>query len=127
MDGSIPPKKNSKQIFRRKGKTIVIPSERHKIWHERTYYALVLQRNNSAFNFPIEKCVSITTHIRYPDKRGRDNTNAVESVHDILVDVGILKDDCWQVTGTTTQIPSYDKKDPGATIVIVLDSTQDVP
>jgi len=66
----------------------------------------------------VENCESIKTYIRYPDKRGRDNTNAVESIHDILVDVGILKDDCWQVTGTTIQVPNYDKEHPGATVIL---------
>ena len=126
MDGSIPPKKNSKRIFRAKnGKMIVKPSVRHEEWHNRVKYQLMLQKGKLDFPFPIEKCASIACYIRYPDRRGRDNTNAVESVHDILVDVGILKDDCWQVTGPTSQIPSYDKENPGAVIVIELSSLQE--
>jgi len=121
MDGSIPPKKNSKQIFKAKnGRTIISSSKRYKEWHNNTMYQLMLQKSKIDIPLPIESCVSITTHLRYIDHRARDNTNAVESVHDILVDIGILKDDCWQVTGITSQIPCYDKEHPGATVVIEL-------
>jgi len=70
---------------------------------------------------PVEKCRAIIVHLFYGNNLRKDNTNTVESVHDLLVDFGILKDDCHQVTGTTIQIPYYRKDKPGCRIEIVID------
>jgi len=83
-------------------------------------YRVAQQKVEIDFNFPIKKCKSITCHIYYGTKRKKDNTNVVESIHDLLVDTGILEDDNWQVTGPTIQIPEYREKKPGAMVVLEL-------
>lgn len=118
LEGVIPPKKNSKQIFvnPRTKKLVVIPSKRHKEWHKHASLQLAVQKNG--LDLPIKECEYLEVILYYPDKRGRDNTNIVESVHDLLVDNGILKNDNWMVTGPTIQIPVYRKNNAGCEITI---------
>lgn len=118
LDGSIPSKKNSKQIFqnRRTGKPFITTQKNYKIWHAAQSLQLNLQKSGK--ELPILKCEKITVKLFYGDLRKSDNTNKVESVHDLLVDCGILEDDNWFVTGTTEQIPEYRKGEPGCEIII---------
>lgn len=66
----------------------------------------------------IEKCLRIQVTIYYGTLRAKDNSNVIESVHDLLVDCGIIVDDNWKVTGPTLQIPVYRKGNAGAEILI---------
>jgi len=92
INGRIPSKKNSKRVFARGGRVIVIPSENHEAWHEEWSYKIKKFRLKK----PIEKCkVDITFYA--PDKRIADSTNKAESIMDLLVDNGILVDDNWFV------------------------------
>lgn len=123
LEGNIPPKKNSKQIFFRGGKQIVIPSKAHKEWHSNAKSQLMTQIGENpgirhAFHFPIEKCNDITLDLYYGTLRGKDNTNTAESVLDLLVDHGIIEDDKWQVTGSVVLIPHYRKGQPGCRVTI---------
>ena len=47
-------------------------------------------------DLPIKKCDSVTVHLYYGTLAVKDNTNTVESVLDLLVDMGVLEDDNWQ-------------------------------
>lgn len=82
-------------------------------------YQMNLQKVNiKDIELPIKKCDYIHTTIFYGDLRGKDNTNVVESLHDLLVDAGIIIDDNWKITGETSQIPVFREKQPGASIII---------
>lgn len=123
LEGRIPSKKNSKQIFQNKktGKPFITSSKDFKLWNQAQSLQINLQKHK--YDLPIKKCESITVKLFYGDLRGADNTNKVESIHDLLVDNGILEDDNWKVTGTTIQIPIYRKGKPGCEIIIqALDS-----
>jgi len=128
LDGTIPSKKNSKQIFKnsRTGKRFPSTSDRFKIWEQGSRYQINLQKGSRTdIVFPIKKCEYIECTLFYGDRRGRDNSNTIESIHDLLVDTGIILDDKWQITGTTIQIPIFREKEPGARIVIkVLEDSQ---
>lgn len=118
LDGRIPSKKNSKQIFQntRTGKPFITTQKNYKAWH--AVQSLQLNLQKSKYNLPIKKCEKIVVKLFYGDMRKSDNTNKVESIHDLLVDNGILEDDNWQVTGPTEQIPIYRKGEPGCEIII---------
>jgi hypothetical protein len=120
LDGLIPSKKNSKQIFKKKsGQRFITSSNAYKKWQQGAAYQINLQKSNFKKTvFPIKKCVFIRVTLFFGDRKRADNTNKVESVHDLLVDTGIIADDDWQSTGVTTQIPEYREKKPGAYIVI---------
>lgn len=117
LTGLIPSKKNSK-VFSMRLKRL-FPSSKYQQWHKHAMNEVLAQRHTlSAFTLPLMKCQSITVTIYYGDMRRCDNSNKVESVHDLLVDSGILADDSWQVTGPTRQIPIFRKGSPGATVLI---------
>lgn len=58
----------------------------------------------------------IVLAFKMPDNRRKDLTNAAESVMDLLVDAGILSDDCWQVIPNVTLLGMLDSKSPGCII-----------
>ena len=118
LEGRIPSKKNNNQIFRNKrtGRPFITSQESYKTWHAAQSLQLNLQK--SKYKLPIKKCEKITVKLFYGDLRKADNTNKAESVHDLIVDNGILEDDNWFVTGITEQIPEYRKGKPGCEIII---------
>lgn len=120
ISGNIPSKKNCKQIFRnsKTGKSFITSSNAYKDFQKSALIQLEQQKSNNQIKFPIEKCKSITVHIHYGTLHLKDNSNTIESVHDLLVDAGIISDDNWMVTGITTQIPFYRKGEPGCDILI---------
>lgn len=121
LDGLIPSKKNNKQMYknRRTGKFFPASSDKYKQWEQMAAYQINLQKSSyKLIKFPIQKCNFIRVTLFFGTLQRADNTNKVESVHDLLVDTGIIKDDDWQSTGVTTQIPEYREKKPGAYIVM---------
>jgi len=121
LDGLIPSKKNSKQMYknRRTGKFFPASSDKYKQWQQTASYQINLQKSShKLIKFPIQKCKFIRVTLFFGTLGRADNTNKVESVHDLLVDTGIIADDDWQSTGVTTQIPEYRKNKPGAYIVM---------
>jgi len=116
--GRVPSKKNSKRIFRRGGRTIVIPSKIHEKWHKQCMIDL---KEGGLPNIPIQRVKVCKCTIYYPDHHAADNTNKVESIHDLLVDVGILIDDNWKVLPSTFQQASYRKAEGGFKIHLTID------
>lgn len=123
LDGNIPPKKNRPRIFKRGKAFIRLPSKAHEKWHQNASYQINLQKSDCPVDLPIKKCEYIEVHLFYGTLGIKDNSNTVESVHDLLVDTGILEDDNWRVTGETRQIPHYRKDEPGCKIIIKLADT----
>ena len=86
-----PSKKNSRVTDRRTGRSF--PSEDYRKWHKaavtwlRTHYKIE----------KIEGPVEIWLTFVHKDKRRKDSDNGTSSIFDLLVDVGILPDDCWTV------------------------------
>ncbi len=121
IDGRIPSKKNSRVTVKKTGRSF--PSKKYSDWHKGASLQLALQKNCVArhIQLPLVKCKSIIVTLYYPDKRKADNTNKVESVHDLLVDMAILEDDSWDIVPITIQIAKYRKNKPGAKIVITGD------
>lgn len=121
FDGNIPSKKNSKRILknRKTGNRFIASSKRHGKWHEIAMYQMNLQKVNiKDIEFPIKKCDYIHATIFYGDLRAKDNTNVIESIHDLLVDAGIIIDDNWKITGETMQTPVFREGKPGVSIII---------
>lgn len=119
LDGDIPSKKNNPRIFRRGKQNVRLPSTKYDKWHEVAGYQINLQKTSmKGIEFPLQKCEYIAVTIFYPNLRVHDNSNVIESIHDLLVDMGIISDDNWKVTGTTIQIPEFREKKPGARIAI---------
>ena len=121
VNGNIPAKKNRYRVrfnFKTK-KPFIAPDDVYKNWNRNAKYIINTQKTDYPdIDFPIKKCESITVIIYYGTLIKKDNSNVIESIHDLLVDAGVLIDDNWQVTGETLQIPKYRKGSPGAEIII---------
>lgn len=112
-----PSKKNSKRITRNKysGKTIVRSSEAHENWHEEMMWNIRKYRPEK----PYEN-VRLELYIWAHDRARNDNTNKAESIHDLLVDSLILKDDSWyEMPETYQKFMGVDKENPRVEIVII--------
>ncbi len=91
LTGRITAKKNNRNLFRGKGKVFNLPSNKYKQWHARASSELKVQ------NVPSVKNVTeVQMEFYMPDNLRTDLTNKVESIMDLLVDNGIIIDDCWQ-------------------------------
>lgn len=91
-----------------------IPSKSYKEWQEEKMWELKSQRPKPATS--VER-VEIT--LFSPDKRSSDLTNKAESVMDLLVDYGTLKDDNWfEIPQVLLKFGGVDKSNPRAEIVI---------
>lgn len=90
--GRVPSKKNSKTMICRSNRPMLIPSQKHKEWHEEQMWKLKKGKPKQ----PFEKC-KVSMIFYAPDRRKADLSNKAESLMDLLVDAGYLKDDNWFV------------------------------
>ena len=114
IEGRIPSKKNSRNVFSRGGKLFNIPSKKYKEWHS------VATLQISEFeNLQIEEVSSIDLKFYAPDRRSADLTNKAESVLDLLVDNGVIIDDNWFVLkNVNLYFQGVDKERPRCEVII---------
>jgi Holliday junction resolvase RusA-like endonuclease len=112
INGRIPSKKNSRNIFVKGNRRFNIPSERYRKWHiDATKQLIGTEKILGEIEIQIEFWM--------PDNRRADLTNKAESVMDLLVDLKIITDDSWQcVPSLTLQSKGIDKINPRAEIWI---------
>lgn len=91
ITGRIPSKKNSKRIVVRSNRPFIISSEDYLNWESEWIYKL--KWNNE----PLEKIKCITCKFSSIDNRKWDLSNKFESIADLFVKKGILKDDNYSV------------------------------
>lgn len=113
IPGSVPSKKNQKQIIQVRGRPLIISSKRHNEWHKATLPHLLGKR-------PVESKIERLEAIIYADsKRKFDLSNKFESIADLLVDAGIIKDDnCYIIPEVLIKFGGVDKTSPRAEITI---------
>ncbi len=114
-EGNTPSKKNQKRIAKRaNGVPFIMASSAHQAWHKGAAILLGQQRSRyTGVTFPVPRCKQVIALLYYEDHRRRDSSNTFESIMDLLVDAGILADDCWGITGPTAQFPQLRKGSPG--------------
>ena len=112
ITGRIPSKKNSRITVRKTGRSF--PSKAHEAWYKDATVQLMKQR---APRKNLER-VRVSIYIYFPDRRVADLTNKTESIMDLLVGYGVLKDDSWQVARPLVLDGGYDKENPRAEIII---------
>lgn len=116
LSGIPPSKKNSKRIITRGSRQYIVPSENYDDWHVDATWEIKSQRVIPVL--PIEKAAVKITFFA-PTMRPADLTNKAESIMDLLVDLGILKDDNWFICGDLhLKFGGVEKKDPRAIIEI---------
>lgn len=96
LKGNIRSKKNSKRVFCRGKFPVVLPSEAHEKWEKETLPQLPVIEQ------PLETTTNITISFYPNTKRKFDLTNYAESVMDLLVKGGIIKDDNYSVVPELT-------------------------
>jgi Holliday junction resolvase RusA-like endonuclease len=121
--GNVPSKKNSKRRVQRGAHIFMVPSKNHEDWHamQMAYIASSEFVREYKCHFPIvyTECVTLTFYP--PDRRASDATNKAESVMDLLVDAGVLKDDNWFIVRkVTTGLGDVDKSRPRVEVEILL-------
>ncbi len=110
IKGRIPSKKNSR-ITTRSGRTF--PSKQYTKWHKDASEQLRAQGAQSVEVGKASLCFFV------PDARRTDLTNKAESIMDLLVDCGIIADDCWQVIGEVVlKCAGIDRVNPRCEIVL---------
>ena len=112
ISGSIPSKKNSRRPYVRNGRIMNFPSKRFKEWHSKAMKELGLCKSPK-----IQETAKISVVLWQIDKRKRDLSNQFESVADLLVDTGYLKDDnCFVLTDITIKMGGVDRLNPRAEV-----------
>lgn len=114
----LPPvsKKNSQAILTNKatGKPFIMPSKAYREYKEKAMWFL-----KPVPKEPIDYPVTVKCVFYMPTRRRVDKTNLEESIHDILVDAGVLADDNRDIIGSSdgTRV-MYDKERPRTEIFI---------
>ena len=93
FEGSTPSKKNQKIMICRGPRPMLIPSKKYTEWHKEHMWLL----KKSVPREPIEKVDAMWLEFGAATHHKWDLTNKAESIMDILVDAGILKDDNYTV------------------------------
>ena len=84
-------KKNSQRIAVRGGRPIILPSEKYKEYESIALW--YIPKRGEAIDFPVNvKCV-----FYMPNNRLCDLTNHLESIDDVMVKAGLLKDDNYKI------------------------------
>jgi Holliday junction resolvase RusA-like endonuclease len=119
IEGRIPSKKNSKVIVCRGRFPRVLPSKAYQEWHKEQSLRIGKWEKADGCEMPFKRVSMVEIIFTMPDKRACDLTNKAESIMDLLVDVGILADDSWQVVPQVLlRASGVDPKYPVAEIVI---------
>lgn len=105
LDGLVRSKKNGRITNRSTGRSFV--SKEYSTWH-RDAVNQITQQMSQITGIPLN-LVSIEVSFVFGTKRRTDLSNKFESIADLLVDVGILVDDCWQVMNPVMIRGSYEK------------------
>ena len=112
--GRVPSKKNSKIVVCRGKYPVVLPSSSYKKWHDEQVKALSGMKYSV---FGATKEITMTFYA--PDARKSDLSNKVESIMDLFVDIGLLKDDNWFVCPhLDIYFGGIDRKNPRVVITI---------
>lgn len=116
--GRVPSKKNSKRRIQRGSHIFMVPSQAHEDWHREQ---MALLGGGYSGRKPIEEVDHITLTFFAADRRAGDLSNKAESVMDLLVDAGILKDDNWFVVPKLVlNMGGVDKAQPRVEVMLEL-------
>ena len=106
-------KKNSQRIVIRGGKPCILPSEKYKEYESIALW--YIPKRGTPIDFPVN--VKCTFYM--PTHRPCDLTNHLESIDDVMVKAGLLKDDNYKILashdGSRVQV---DKNNPRTEVEI---------
>lgn len=113
----LPPvtKKNSQQILinQRTGKPFIMPSKKYKDYVKQA--GLYIPKRDK----PLDGRYNITCLFFMPTRRRVDLTNLLEAIDDVMVETGLLVDDCSAIiSGHDGSRVDYDKDKPRTYVAI---------
>lgn len=111
--GQTPSKKNSR-INTRSGRSF--PSKRYTEWHKSASEQLKALISISPRGDSDKVTINYMFYVQ--DLRRRDVSNMIESINDLFVDMGIVKDDDWQHVKIGEGDAELDRENPRAEIRI---------
>ena len=120
-----PSKKNSRVVNRRTGRSF--PNRKYTDWHDR---AALWLRTHYELGPLGDGPFSVRLHFVHGDNIRRDSDNGVSSILDLLVDLGILPDDCWKVVRSISVHNDYERGNPSVQVAVFpvrRDSTSEPP
>lgn len=113
LKGSIPSKKNSKQIINVRGRPLIISSKNYLEWERKQIKEIEWNRP------PLDSVKEIRCNIIAKDRRLFDLSNKFESIADMLVKRGVLKDDNYSIIPRVIlDFGGVDKEKCGADVII---------
>lgn len=113
INGSVPPKKNSRNILIRQGRVINVPSSRYARWETDSLWQVKGLKPLSGAP------VSLQATFYVADNRQRDLDNMLASINDLLVKAGVLASDAWQyLNPINISCAGVDKSNPRVEIIL---------
>lgn len=110
LTGSVPSKKNSR-INTRSGRSF--PSKEYQNWHD----AAALEIQSQGIEH-FDKVKSLDVVCYFKNNIRQDLDNRLSSVLDLLKDLDVIKDDCWQVVPEINIVGSIDRNNPRVEIYL---------
>lgn len=112
--GETPAKKNSR-INTRSGRSF--PNKRYAEWLDSALGQVSRQMaaayaEDREWQVPPGKSTRMTVTFYHGDFKRRDSDNQLSSILDMLVEAGVLPDDCWEVLPEKHTYDAYDKGNP---------------
>lgn len=114
--GQTPSKKNSR-INTRSGRSF--PSKRYTEWHKSASEQLGRVEGSPGIGIIAKKTINYMFYVQ--DARRRDVSNMIESINDLLVDIGILEDDDWKHVRIGYADAEIDRNNPRCELTIKSD------
>lgn len=108
-----PSKKNSRIVNRRTGRSF--PSKAYSDWH---VMASLWIRTHYSINALGKGPFSVSMAFNHGTLRRCDSDNKASSILDLLVDLGVIEDDSWQVVRSLSVTNYYEKAMPSVTVKI---------
>lgn len=112
----LPPitKKNSQRIVVKNGKPIILPSEKYKEYENMALW--FIPKRGTPIDFPVNvRCI-----FYMPNNRLCDLTNHLESIDDVMVKAGLLKDDNYKILAAHDgSRVTVDKNNPRTEVEII--------
>lgn len=108
-----PSKKNSRVINTRTGRSF--PNKRYSDWHKNAKMYVLTHYKVAPI---LSKSVKISFLFCHGDNVKRDSDNQVSSILDLLQDLNILPDDCWQIVRAFSVVNTFNKNLPLCRVTI---------
>lgn len=119
--GEVASKKNSKVLAHLKGRPILLPSKKYQSWEKAARLAIMASGRPPV---PL-KAARLSMVIYHGDMIKRDTNNATQGVQDVLVEMGVIKDDNWMVIGSPDVVHAIDVEDPRLEVLVEPEEPRD--